>query len=55
MIKELILPNNPRRYMVFNDKYLVMITYEKFVAEKMEAELKRNNYDSKSFPTIHKK
>jgi hypothetical protein len=53
VIKELILKNQPRRYLVYNNKHIVMVTYEKFVADRMEAELKKANYDSNLFPTIH--
>lgn len=54
MIKELVLQNQPKRYLVSNDKYIVMVTYDKNVADKMESILKQNQYKSNIFPPIHK-
>lgn len=54
MIKELVLQNQPKRYLVYNSKYIVMVTYDKFVADRMEQSLKEANYDSKLFPAINK-
>jgi hypothetical protein len=53
VIKELVLHNQPKRYLVYNSRYIVMVTYDKFVADEMEASLKKANYDSKLFPAIH--
>jgi len=54
MIKELVLRNQPKRYLVYNSKHLVMVTYDKKTADDMEFALKVRDYDSNFFPTIHK-
>ena len=54
MIKELVLPHQPRRYLVSNNKHLILVTYDQKVAKTLEENLKAKNYDSNLFPTIHK-
>lgn len=55
MIKELVLRNQPRRYLVSNEKHIVMVTYEKHVADEIEKHLKENNYKFNVFPPISKR
>ena len=54
MIKELVLQNQPKRYLVSNDRYIVMVTYDKNTAVRMESILKQNEYKSNIFPPVHK-
>jgi len=55
MIKELVMRNQPRRYLVCNEKHIVMVTYEKHIADEIERHLKENNYKFDTFPLITKR
>lgn len=42
MIKELILQHHPRRFLVINKNKILMVTYDKRMADDIEAKLVEN-------------